>query len=71
MTDTERMYEIWFADGSQVNPSKLFRPSEISEYAERFDFDAAQLIAKGEIDFVEDGQIIGGVHTIDKPGGDE
>ena len=60
--DTEKnFYEIWFADGSERT---LFKPSEIAAYAERYDFDAKQLLEHGEIDFVDEGQIIGGVQTI-------
>lgn len=61
MQKENSFYEIWFADGSERS---LFKPSEIAAYAERFDFDANDLIENGEVDFIDDGQIIGGVQTI-------
>ena len=61
MEQEKIFYEIWWADGSERT---LFKPSEITAYAERFDFDATQLSADGEVDFIDDGQIIGGVQKI-------
>lgn len=61
MEKENNFYEIWWADGSERT---LFKPSEIAAYAERFDFDANDLIENGEVDFIDDGQIIGGVQKI-------
>lgn len=61
MEKENNFYEIWWADGSERT---LFKPSEITDYAERYDFDANDLIENGEVDFIDDGQIIGGVQTI-------
>lgn len=61
MEKENNFYEIWWADGSKRT---LFKPAEITNYAEQFDFDAKDLVENGEVDFIDDGQIIGGVQTI-------
>jgi len=71
MQKENSFYEIWFEDGSQATPNKLFKVSEATDYAVRYDFDVKHLLEHGEVDFLdEDGHVIGGVQTInfDKKG---
>jgi hypothetical protein len=51
-------YRIWFKDGSRV----WFREEEMSAHAERFGFDSAELLEKGDIVLTdESGGEVGGV----------
>tara|TARA_R100000773_G_scaffold41116_2_gene37483 strand:- start:848 stop:1072 length:225 start_codon:yes stop_codon:yes gene_type:complete len=59
-----KIYKIWFQDGSKVFPSPLFSRKEIDEMAKRFDFNKQELIANDFINFMEDGEIIGGVYKL-------
>jgi hypothetical protein len=54
----EPTYRIWWQDGSQA---ELFAHEKILDMAARFDFDAYELIENGEIEMIDDGQVIGGV----------
>ena len=57
-----KFYKIWFQDGSTVFPSPLFSRKEIDKMAKRFDFNKQELIANDFINFMEDGELIGGVY---------
>jgi hypothetical protein len=51
-------YRIWFTDGSRV----WFRADEVSAHAERFGFDAAELLERGDIVLTDEtGSEVGGV----------
>jgi len=54
----EPTYRIWWKDGSQA---ELFAHEKILDMADRFGFDANELIENGEIEMTDDGQVIGGV----------
>jgi hypothetical protein len=57
---TPEFYAIWFEDGSG---RILFRPSELDEYAARYDFNADDVRRAGEADLIDHvcGGIVGGV----------
>lgn len=53
-------YRIWF-DEVAARPI-LFRPDELEAMAERYGFDADELLARGETDLIDDEMgVIGGV----------
>jgi|TARA_R100000081_G_C4717489_1_gene116203 hypothetical protein len=60
----DKYFEIWFQDGSEIHPSPLFKDHELKEIARRFDFNDHDLLQNGCVDLIEDGDVIGGVHTV-------
>jgi len=54
------IYKIWSADNSKP---VYFVGDQLEEYAERYEFDAKELIATGGVEFVCDfsGELLGGV----------
>jgi hypothetical protein len=60
------MFKIWFNDGSSVaataGGNNYFDKDELHTLAERYDFDAAELLRTGETLMLDDqGETIGGV----------
>jgi len=60
----DKYFEIWFQDGSKIHPSPLFKDYEAEQIADRFDFSGQDLLQNGCVDLIEDGDVVGGVHTV-------
>ena len=56
----QQTYRFWWQDGSTP---ELFPYEKVLDMAERFGFDAQELIDTGETQMIDGGQVIGGVVT--------
>ena len=62
-------YKIWFQDGSKVQTrgsvdNEIDTEAELHEMASRFDFDASEVLAYGETEMLDEGEVIGGVYKV-------
>jgi len=56
----EYSYTIWFRDGGSRNEN--VREKDLLEYSKRYSFDLDSLLTLSDIDFFEDGSIVGGIY---------